>query len=98
MHPVGQLAQPRHDLVLVHVQVAERRRAVRRDDGGPADHGQPDTALGLLLVVEAVAPLGHAVLGVGRLMGGADHPVAQGQVLQPEGLQEWVDELQSHTR
>ena len=31
VHVVGQLAQPRHDLVLVDVQVAERGRALRRD-------------------------------------------------------------------
>ena len=64
VHAVGQLSKPRHDLVLVDMQVAERGGAVRGDDGGATHHGQPDAALGLLLVIEAVAPLGHAVLGV----------------------------------
>ena len=98
VHPVGQLAQPRHDLVLVDVQVAEGGRAVRGDDSGAAHHRQADAALGLLLVVEAVAPLGHAVLGVRRLVRRADDAVAQGHVLQLELLKKRIDELHGHNQ
>ena len=76
VHVVGQLAKPRHDLVLVHVQVAERGRALRRHHRGAAHHRQSDPALGLLDVVEAVPVLGHPVLGVRRLVRSADDTIA----------------------
>ncbi len=87
---VGEAPQPGHDLVLVGVQVAEGRRRVLGDDGRAGGHGERDAALGLLDVVEAVAVLGQAVLGVRRLVRGRHDAVAQRQVPELEGLQERV--------
>ena len=93
---VGELAEPRDDLVLVEVQVAEGRRAVRGDDRRPADHRQRDAALRLLAVVEAVALLGHAVVAVRRLVRGADDAVAQVQRPEVERLEQRVEGGKAH--
>jgi hypothetical protein len=90
---VGQAAQPGHDLVLVDEQVAEHRRAVRRHHGRARRHGQRRAALRLFDVIQAIAVLRHAVLAVERLVRRAHDPVAQGQVLQPEGTQQRVGGL-----
>lgn len=58
---VGELAQPRHDLIPIGLQIAERRRAVAADDRRAGGHGQRNAALGLLGMVEAIA-LRHAVV------------------------------------
>ena len=55
-----------HDLVAEGVQIAERRRAVRRHDGRAGGHGHSDATSRLLAVVEAVALPRKAVLGVVR--------------------------------
>ena len=47
------------DALVEQMQVAERRRRVGSDDGRAADHGERDAALGLLLVVQAVARPGR---------------------------------------
>src|SRR6185312_9925951 len=96
MHTVGQFPQPRHDLVLIYMEIAESGGAVWRDDRGPTHHRQADAALRLLLVVEAIPVLGHPVFGVRRLMRGTDHAVTQREVLQLERLQQRVDELAIH--
>ena len=70
VHPVGQLLEPRDDVVVAGVELAEDRRRVRRDVRRAAEHRQGDPALRLLLVVELVAQLRLAVLGVGRLVAG----------------------------
>jgi hypothetical protein len=92
VHLVGEPAQPRDDVVAVQEQVAERRRAVGRDDRRAADHREADPAPRLLHVVGPVAVLGHAVLAERRFVGGADHAVAQGEVLEPEGLEQGVQD------
>ena len=90
VHVVGQLLQPRHAFVLVEKDVAERLRTVGRDHRRAADHGERDAALGLFGVVEPVALLRHAVVGVGRLMRGRHQAVAQGQAAQLEWLQQRI--------
>src|SRR5260221_2546228 len=90
VHVVGELAQPAHTLVLVEEDVAEGRRAVGRDDGRAADHGERDAALRLLGVIEPIARLRHAVLGIGGLVRGRQEAVAQRQMLEPEGLEERI--------
>ena len=87
---VGEPLEPGHDLVPVGVQVAEGRRAVLGDDRRARGHGQRDAALGLLDVIEPVAVLGQAVLGVGRLVRRAHDPVAERQMLELEGLQQGI--------
>ena len=87
---LGQPGEPRHDLVAVQLEVAERRRAVPRHHRRAADHRQPDAALGLLDVVRRVAVLGQAVLGVRGLVRGAHDPVAQRQPPEGERLQQRV--------
>ena len=87
---VAHAADPRHDGVVVGVQVAERRRAVLGDDGRAGGHRQRDAALGLLDVVQPVAVLGHALFGVGGLVGGREDPVAQRQVAKLERLEQRV--------
>ena len=87
---VAHAADPRHDGVVVGVQVAERRRAVLGDDGRAGGHRHADAALGLLDVVEPVAVLGHALLGVGGLVGGREDPIAQRQVAKLERLEQRV--------
>ena len=76
------------DALVEQMQVAERRRRVGGDHGRAADHGERDAALGLLLVVQAIAPPRAAILGVGRLVARAHDAVAQLQVLEPERLQQ----------
>ena len=87
---IGQLPQPRNDLVLVDMEVAERRRRVLGDDRRAAGDGQRDPALRLLLVIEPVTFLRQAVLRIGRLVGGRHDPVAKGQVTQPERLHQGI--------
>ena len=82
---VGEFAEPAHDLVLVEQDIAERLRAVGRDDGGAADHRQPDAAFGLFDVIEPVAVLGQAVMGIGRLVGGRHETIAERQMFELKG-------------
>ena len=49
-----------------------------------------DAALGLFGVVEPVALLRHAVVGIGRLVRGRHQPVAQGEMFEGEGLQQGI--------
>jgi hypothetical protein len=44
-------------------------------------------------VVGPVTVLGQAVLAERRFVGGADHPVAQGEVLEPEGLEQGIQDV-----
>ena len=90
VHVVGELFQPRHALVLVEEDVAESLRAVGGDDRRAADHGERNAALGLFRVIEAVALLGQAVLGKGRLVRRRHEAVAQGKMPQPVGLEERI--------
>ena len=87
---VGHRLDPRHDRVVVGVQVAERRRAVGRHDRGAGRHRHGQATLGLLDVVQPVAILGHAVLAVGRLVRRRKDPVPQRKVLQGERLEERI--------
>ena len=87
---VGKLPQPRHDLVAIGVQVAERGRAVARDDRRAGRHRQRHAALRLLGMVEPVALLRHAVLGIGRLVAGRHDAVLQRQMFQLVGLEKRV--------
>ena len=87
---VGQFLQPRHALIFIEKDIAERLGAVRRHHRRTADHGQCDAAPRLFGVVEAVALFGHAVVGIGRFMRGRHQPVAQRQAAKLKGLQQWV--------
>ena len=87
---VGEPPEPGHDLVPIGVQVAEGGRAVLGDDRRARGHGQRDAALGLLDVVEPVAVLGQAVLGIGRLVRRAHDPVPQRQMLELERLEQGI--------
>lgn len=87
---VGEIPQPWHDLVAPGVQVAEGGRAVARHDGRARRHGQRHAAARLLGVVEPVARLRHAVLGIGRLVAGRHDAVLQRQVPEPVGLKEGI--------
>ncbi len=87
---VGELAEPRHDLVLVECDVAEGLRTVRRHHRGAPEHGERDPALRLLGVVEPVALLGQAILGVGGLVRRRHQAIAQPEMLQLIGLQERI--------
>jgi hypothetical protein len=87
---IGQALEPRHDLVAVGVQVAEHGRGVARDNGGAGGHGQRDAAFCLFLVVADVLVLGQAVIVVVGFVRGGHEPVAQGQVLELERLQQRV--------
>jgi hypothetical protein len=87
---IGQALEPRHDLVAIGVQVAEHGRGVARDNGGAGGHGQRDAAFRLFLVVADVLVLGQAVFVVVGFVRGRHEPVAQGQVLELERLQQRV--------
>ena len=56
-------------------------------DQGAAEHSQRNAARGLFLVVESVALLGQAVLGIRRFVAGAEDAVEEIEVLELEGLQ-----------
>ena len=90
MHIVRQRLQPADDLVFVQKNVAERLRAVRRDDSRAANHRQPDAALGLLDVIGAVAVFRHPVMRVSRLMRRRHQTIADRQMFQLERLQQRV--------
>ena len=90
---VGELPHPGDDLVLVGQEVAEDRRRIRRDHRRARGHGERDAALRPLDMVEPVAVLGHAVLGIGRLVAGRHDAVAQAQVLELVGLQQRIPGL-----
>ena len=87
---VGHRLDPRHDRIVVGMQVAERRRAVGRDDRRACRHRQRQPALGLLHVVQPVAVLGHAVFAVRRFVRRREHPIAQRKMLQGERLEKRV--------
>ena len=86
----GELLQDRHHAVVTKIDLAERRRTVGGDTGGTAEHGERQTALGLLLMVELVALPRQSVLDIVGRVRRAHHPVLEGQVLQPERLQQRV--------
>ncbi len=87
---VAEATHPRHDLILVGQQVTEGGRRIRRHHRRAGRHRQRDAALGLLHVVEPIAILRHAVLGVERLVGGAHQAIAHDEVLQAIGLKQRV--------
>ena len=87
---VGKLPQPRHDLVAIGLQIAECGRAVARHDRRARGHRQRHAALGLFGVIEPVALLRHAVLGIGRLVAGRHDAVLQRQVLELVRLEKRV--------
>ena len=78
------------DRVVAHIDLPEHRRRIGRHEGGAAEHRHADAALRLLLVIELVAELGLAVLGIGGGMRRAHHPVLERQVPDPERLEERV--------
>ncbi len=65
---VGQLPQPRDDLVAIGLEVAESWRAVARDDADPAVMVMAMPPFALLGMVEPVALFRHAVVRIGRLV------------------------------
>ena len=83
---VGEFAHPGHDFVFVGQDVVEHRRAVARHGRRASGHGQRNPCFGALHVVRPVLGLGHAVFGVGRLVGRDHQPVFQAQVLELKGL------------
>jgi hypothetical protein len=87
---IGEFAHPRHHFFAVGENVAEGRRAVFRYQRRSRGHGHRQPGLGARLVVQAVALLRHAVLGIGGLMRGSHEPVLQGQVLELKRLQQWI--------
>ncbi len=87
---IGDLAQPRHDLVSIDMEIAECRRTVARDDRRAGGHGQRHAALGLFSMVEPVALFRHAIFRIGRLMARRHDPVLQGQVLEPVWTQQRI--------
>jgi hypothetical protein len=91
VHVVGEPPKPGNDLVVVEQQVAERRWAVAGDHRGAAEHRQAHSALRLLEVVEPIPVPGHAVVGVRRLVRGADHAVAQRCLSERERLEKRVE-------
>ena len=87
---VGQLLEPGDDRVGRGVDLPEGRGAVRRGRGRAAEHGQRQPALGLLLVIEAVAQLGLAILDIGRRVRRAHHPVLEPKPLELERLENGI--------
>ena len=90
VHGVDELADPRHDRIVVGVEVAEGRRAVLGNECRSGRHRQRQPATRLLDVVAAVALGRHAVLRVRRLVRRRHDPVLQPQVPQRERLEQRV--------
>ena len=86
----GDRGQPRNHLVGGQVDIAERGGGVLGHDGRTADHRQTDTAAGLFPVIEPVAVLRHAELGVGGLVRGRDDAVAQREAAELEWLEQRI--------
>lgn len=87
---IRQVANPRHDLVLVGKDVVEHRRTVQRHRRRPGGHAHGNPGLGPRRVIGGITLLRHSVFGIGRFMAGGHDPVAQGQMLDLVGLQERV--------
>ena len=87
---VGQVGDPRHDLVLISQHVVEHRRAVLGYGRRSGCHRQCHTGLCAFGVIGPVAGFGHAVFGIGGFMTGGPDPVSQGQMLELEGLQQRI--------
>ncbi len=87
---VRQGLKPRNDGVVPDMEITEGIGRIDRHHRRPADHGERDPALGLFLVVETVALLGQAILGIKRLVAGRHDPVLERQVFQLKRLQQGI--------
>src|SRR5215467_8881379 len=87
---VGEFLQPRHDLVLIGVEIAEGGRRVCRYDRRASGHGERYAALRALDMVQPVAILRHSVIVIERLMRRDHEPVPQRQMLELKRLKKRI--------
>ncbi len=87
---VGELPEPRHDLVLVGQRLPKAGAEILLDDGRARGHGERDAALRFLDMVEPVAVLGQSVFVIVRLMRRRHDAVLEGQVHEPERLEQGI--------
>src|SRR6056297_154457 len=85
---LGELPEIGDDAVIAGAELAEGVGAVARDIGRSAEHGKPDAAFRLGLVIALVTPGRHAILAKADRMRGAHDPVAQLQMRQLKGLKQ----------
>ncbi len=91
MDPRGELLEKGNDGIIADGDlVPQGGRRIDGNGGGAAEHGEPDAALGLLLVIELIALLRLAVLAIGRRMARPHDPVADRQMLDRQGRQQSV--------
>ena len=87
----GERLEVGNDAVVAGIEpVVVEREGVGGEGGDAAEHGEADAALGLLGMVELVALARHAGFGIAGAVAGAHHPVAEGDALQGEGLEQRV--------
>ena len=90
MHGVSERSEMGDDLVAPELDIAEGLRAILRDDRGTANHCERDATLGLLLVIEAITLLRHAVFGIGGFMRSRHEAIAKHEMFQAIGLKEGI--------
>ena len=73
---IDEFLEPGHDLVLIGIEIAERRGAVFGNDRRARRHRQRDPAFRLFRVIEPITFLRHAVFGIGRFVRRGHDPVA----------------------
>ena len=98
VHALGELPEHGDDGVVADVDLAERGRGIRGDVRRPAEHGQREPPLGLLLVVELIAQLRVPVLDVSGRMAGAHDAILEGHVAKSERLEKTGVPAGAHVR
>ena len=87
VHALGELPQYGNDRVVADVDLAERGGGIGCNVRRPAEHGQREPALGLLLVIELIAQLRVPVLDVPGSVAGAHDAILERQVAKLERLE-----------
>src|SRR5215475_15051150 len=87
---VREFLQPRYDLILVGVEIAEGGGRICRYDRGASGHGERYATLRPLDMVQPVAILRHSVIVIKRLMRRDHEPVLERQMLELEWLKERI--------
>ena len=82
VNAICEFLEPRNYTVVARIKLAKHRGTVGGNIGRSANHGQGNTPLCFLFVIQSVAVSGMAAIDKTRRMGSADDTIAQRQVLE----------------